>query len=550
MKNILTLYKILTKNAEMRLPKKGSKGTMYLALGIIALSCIMIPCCLIIGFITYIMTLALELSNAPTGGLLAEIHIMSAMSMIFGVLVIFNIMFFSSDREHLVPLPFKSYEIMAGKFLYSYLAESVMEFMILISMFVGFFIAKPNGIISILSAIIGIVLIPLLPLCYCVIISLIIFGLIKNIHRTKIINHLSTIIMLIFIGLFLLSFKDMGGITVDNYLATLGDNSNLFSRILNKIFFTVPFLLKAIESNSIINLLFYLLTNAAMILVMLVLGNYLYQPCLYAVGAMGDSKKKNANKAAMANVKSPFWSYISKEYKVLIRTKAYNNNCFFINLLWPFGAGLLFYLGRNKEGIQKIIESYRQGLDNAHVIICICIVLLSFIATAMNSIASTSFTREGAHLSLVKYIPIPYKTQMYAKEFVSISITYPPLLLTLAILAYVFNFSIINFIFYSVVILLCVVITTVMGLYLDSAAPHSTWDDEYSALRGNMNTFFDMAIIMVLSLIICGVCFVIYNFTSIGIVGFQILILLIPLIIAILCTIVGHNKIVANMEEM
>ena len=98
MKNILTLYKILTKNAEMRLPKKGSKGTMYLALGIIALSCIMIPCCLIIGFITYIMTLALELSNAPTGGLLAEIHIMSAMSMIFGVLVIFNIMFFHIFR--------------------------------------------------------------------------------------------------------------------------------------------------------------------------------------------------------------------------------------------------------------------------------------------------------------------------------------------------------------------------------------------------------------------------------------------------------------------
>lgn len=550
MQNIITLYKTLTKNAEMRMPSRGTKGAIYMSLGIIALSCIMIPCCLIVGFISYIMTLALVEANAPTNGLLAEIHIMSAFSMVFGILVIFNILFFSSDREHLIPLPFKSYEILTGKFFFSYMAESVMEFMILISMFIGFFIGYFPGIISIIAAIIGVILIPLLPLVYCAIISLLIFGLIKGIHNTKLLNHISTIVMIAFIGLFLLSFKDMGGITVENYVTTLANDTNLFSKVLNKLFFTVPVLLDAIENNNILSLLLYIILNIVMLGIMIVIGNFLYQPCLYAVGALGDSKKKKVEIAKTSKERSQFLSYIIKEYKVLLRTRAYSGNCFYINLLWPLGATLYLYLNRNKEGLQRIIQLYQEGNDNSYVIFGMIFVALSFVACAMNSIASTAFTREGAHLSLVKYIPVPYRTQMYAKEFISVSVTYPALLLVLVVFAVVFKVSPLWFIYYAVLILACVTITTVIGIMLDSSSPHSTWDDEYSALRGNLNTFFDMAIMMVMSVIICGVCFILYTYTPIGIKGFHTILLLIPTISAIICLTVGQKRVIQNMIEM
>ena len=128
MNNIFSLYSVLAKNSEMKVPKNEEKGTLYLSLGIIALSCIMIPCCLIVGYVSYIITKALIAAGAPTGGLLAQIQIMSAFSMIFGILVIFNVLFFSSDREHLMPLPIKTSHILTAKFLYSYVAESIMEF--------------------------------------------------------------------------------------------------------------------------------------------------------------------------------------------------------------------------------------------------------------------------------------------------------------------------------------------------------------------------------------------------------------------------------------
>ena len=153
MKNVISLMRVFMKNAEMRVPKKGGKGSMYLALGIIAVSCIMIPCCLIVGFVSYIMTEALAGVGAPAAGLQAEIHIMSAFSVVFGMLVIFNILFFSSDREHLMPMPFKSHEILLAKFFYAYWAESIMEFMILISMFIGFFIAYGVNIVFVTGGI-------------------------------------------------------------------------------------------------------------------------------------------------------------------------------------------------------------------------------------------------------------------------------------------------------------------------------------------------------------------------------------------------------------
>lgn len=550
MSNILTLYKVLSKNVEMKLPKQGAKGAMYMSLGILAASCIMIPCCIIVGFISYIMTLALEAVSVPSRGLLAEIHIMSACSMVFGILVIFNILFFSSDREHLVPLPFKSHELLAGKFLFSYMAESVMEFMILLSMFIGYFIACFNGIVSVIAAIIGVVLIPLLPLVYCVIISLIVFGLIKGIHNTKLINHVSSIVLLLFVALFLISFKDMGAITVDNYITTLANDTNLFTNILNKIFFTVPFLLNAIDNNSIISLIIYIALNAAMVGVMLILGKFLYQPCLYAVGALGDTKKKNKEKITNIAEKSQFNAYISKELKVLLRTKAYSGNCFYINLIWPLGMALFLYLNRNKDGLQILKYNYNLGHGNALVVVGLVTLALPFIACAMNSVASTAFTREGAHLSLVKYIPVPYKTQLLAKEFISVLVTFPPLLLTLIIFGVYININPLWYIYYGILIFINIIITTVVGVMLDSASPHSTWDDEYSALRGNLNTFFDMAVMMVLALLIACICFILYNYTSIGIIAFHICLITIPLVLAILCVVVGQKRIINNMIEM
>ena len=552
MRNALSLFRVLYKNTEMPRPKAGSRGRLYNSLGVIAICCIMLPCCAVVGYISYVMGYALINVDSPMAGLQTEIHILSAFSMVFGFLVIFNVMFFSSDREHLMPLPFKSEEILLAKFAHSYLAESVMEFLILLSMFIGFFIAflpvYGACVISVISGLIAVFLIPLAPLCYCSIISLILMAFLKNIKSRKIISQVYSIVFFLFVALFLFSFKDMGNITVENYIDSLANNSNLFNNVLNGFFFTVPLLLLAIEQNSILYLLLYILANAAVVAVMLFLGKYLYQSGLYTVASLGSGKKRALDTIHVKKI-SPFVSYLKKEFRVLMRTRAYYHNCIFINLLWPVAALLLLIFQHEKEIMQQLIYFFSNGYPNAYILFDISVIAVSFIATSMNSLASTAFTREGAHLSLIKYIPVSYKTQMNAKGLVSVIVSYPALLLTMLIAGIGLHIPPLWYLYYAVLILAAVVISTLLGLYLDSSHPHTSWDDEYSALRGNLNAFFDMALIMVITVIICGIGFILSYVTKMT-TGTHIFYGVVMVLGTIICLLIFPKKIIRNMKEL
>ncbi len=549
MHNSYALFRVLMKNSEMKLPKEGHRGTAYLSLGMIALCCIMIPCCLVVGFVSYVMTEALTAAGSPLNGLLAEIHIMSAFSVVFGLLVIFNILFFSSDREHLVPLPFKSHEILAAKFAYAFWAESMMEFMVLLSMFIGFFISYGWHPVGILAGLTATFLIPLLPMAYCAIIGLLIMLLLGKIRNINIFHHLSTIILLLFIALFLLSFRDMGDITVENYVNSLADNSNLFVTVLNKVFYAVPFLLYALEYNSLPALLLYIAACLFSVVVLLFLGKYLYQPGLYTAAALGSAKKTSANIDRYIVKRSHFRACLQKEWLVLTRTKAYSVNCVLINLLWPLAMLIFLYTGRNKETLPHLIALYQSGNEKLALFLALGVVAVTFLATAMNSLASTAFTREGAHLSLIKYIPVRYRTQLYAKAAVGVFITFPAMLFCIIIMGAVMRITPLYYLYYSLLSLAVIILTTVIGLVLDSTHPHDTWDDEYSALRGNLNSFFDMALVMVISILIITVSLLVYEFTPMGLTAFHILLAAILCAAAVLSVIFGEKKILENMKS-
>lgn len=549
MNNAYTLFKVLMKNTEMKLPKEGKKGTTYLSLGIIALCCIMIPCCFVVGFVSYIMTEALTAAGSPLNGLLAEIHIMSAFSIVFGVLVIFQILFFSSDREHLVPLPFRSHEILAAKFSYAFFAESIMEFLVLFSMFVGFFLSYGWHPVGILTACAATFLIPLLPMVYCALLGLIVMSLLKNIKNTNLLHQLSSLILLAFVALFLLSFRNLSGITIENYVNSLAGNTNLFVEVLNKVFFTVPFLLYALEKNSILALIMYLLLSMVAVAVLLFAGHFLYPICLYSVAALGTGKKELHLSTIKLKKRTPFFACLQKELRVLTRTKAYSVNCVFINLLWPILIVLAFSVGKNKDTMVHFLSLYQSGNAKAGLFVTLGIITMTFLATAMNTIASTAFTREGAHLSLLKYIPVPYKIQVYAKAFVSILITYPAILLCLILLTINLSLSLWSFVYYGITTLCIIILTTVLGMVLDSAHPHSTWDDEYSALRGNLNAFFDMAIVMVVSFLVVSISILLLEFTRISLPALRLALLVLLLVSTLLAAKKGLEAVTQNISS-
>ena len=565
------LYSTLMKNSEMSLPSEGTKGRIYLSFGIVAVTCIMLPCCIAMGVISNMLTQSMISTEglvgingivnqgAMTNGLISLLHILSAFSMVFSLLVIFNVLFFSADLEYLVTLPLKPVEILRGKFFHTYVAESIMEFLILFSVFVGYFIAAggrfiglgPGAAVAVIAALCGTVLMPLLPLVYCALVSFILMALLKNVHNKKIFHRSAYIFLLLFIFLFLASFNGLGGISVENYMDSLAGNDNLFMTVCNGIFFTTPILCKAIETGNILLLLLYLALNLAALLIMLTLGSLLYPSCLYAAAALGAKRTHSDIDRKMFKVQSPLVSYLKKEIKTLLRTRAYASNCIWINLLWPIGIFILLFTSGNNATLSYFIDLYRDGsYPRAELILLIAIIAISFIATAMNSLASTAFTREGQHTDLIKYLPMDLGNQLIAKALIALLPTSLSLIMTILVIAFYIGVSPLTTIYYCALSVFSVILTIVIGLYMDSSAPYTDWSDEYSALRGNLNNFFNMAIAMVIAVFVCAFAFLLFEFTPISIEAESIIVLAGLIIIDIPAVILGRKLILRNMEEM
>ena len=552
-KSITSLTSILSKNSEMKLPEK----TGYKVLALIAVSCIMIPCTVIVGFISYVMTEALLEAGSPGGGMLFEMQILSAFSMIFGILVIFSVLFFSSDREHFVTLPIPAHHLMMGKFLYAYFAESVMEFMVLIAVFLGYFLAIGKNIsvmtalnpISIIASILGVALIPLVPMIYCAIFSLILMAVLRGVKDTKIFYRMSTIFLLLFAGLFVYSLRGIGEINMENYVESLGSGKNLLLRTLNIVFFPVPWLSNAISGGSIVYLLLYIVGNVGLLGILYLLGKALYQTGLYTAASLGSSKKADVKESDI-KLESQFKASFMKELRVILRTKAFSGNCAYINILWPAGTAALFHFTKDKAGMASFIEMYQSGRDRADMILIMAVLGISFIATALNSLASTSFTREGQHLSLIKFIPVPYEIQMYAKAFLSFIFTYPAILLTDIIICIYMKTPFYIGVFYAIIMFLAHVLATIIGMMMDSSSPYVEWDDEYSALRGNLNTFFNMAIMMLISVVFIVLGLILYELLKLPILVYYMVVFIGLTIATVRMFVVGKRQILLNMERL
>lgn len=512
--DVKILFDIFRKGTAAYLPQKK----LYRFLAALVLILILIPCIAVVGFFSYVMTEALIEVGNPGGGMLFEMQVLSAFSMVFGTWVIFSVLFFSSDREHLSTLPVLAVHLMSAKFLYSYIAESAMEFFVLLSVFGGYYLAvyryaDTAGItnpVSVIAALLGTFLLPLIPMIYCALFCLLLMALLKGIKNANTFFHATTVLTLLFGGLFVASVRNLGEVNIDNYLEVLGSGNDMFLRTLNIIFFPVPWLSKAVSEGSLIHLLLYLGANILLCLLFYLMGGALYQEGLYTAAALGSRQKKGIKESDLQP--SPvLLSNIKKELRVLIRTKAFANNCVYVNLILPVCAFMLFHFMKEQGSMASFISLYQKNMGRARVTVMIVMIALGFIATAMNSVASTAFTREGAHLDLVKYIPVPYTTQILAKAATSFIITYPVLLVTCVIICIYLKPSLPLALLYAVMLLLSHIISLAMGMCLDSNSPYTIWDDEYSALRGNVNTFFNMGVVMLMTLVITFLSYMLYE---------------------------------------
>lgn len=529
-------------------PNGEKKVKIYNRFGMIAFIGIMLPISILVGYITFVLTDLLFAFNGNAYGLLSELDLISAFAMIFGIPLMFSVLFFSSDLSFLTALPVSPTSLYVARFWHTFKAENVMTSNVLYAIYIGYFIAavKNTGFafalnpIAILASVVGLYGALILPLIYCSILALLLMLVLRKINRTDIYYHTSLVMFVIFALMFLLSFRGYGRISVMDYIDTMVLSNNDFTNICNVLFPTNYLTTLALTTHNVLPLIYAVLIVAALYALSVLTAFLTYRKGLFAAAVIGNKKASRKMLSANGGHKV-FASLVIKEYKVLTRTMTYRMNCVYANLLWPIAA-VIFIVEAPKFEFFKIF-AYKLGNGDplSHVILFAVIIAMAFIASGLNSIASTSFTREGVHLDMLKYLPAPLEKQIKAKVLIAILFTFIPEVLAVAVIAV--RFGIVYMMpLYILVTFVCILIATIIGTLMDSISPYTVWSDELSALRGNLNCFFNLAAEMVFALIIGGISYGIFLMSSNAVITIAV--------VSVILVLVGIAGVLAGLPHV
>lgn len=511
MKTYAKLVRTFLISGEMPKAEKKNKVKFYVTLGIIATIFIFIPCFLLMAFLVGTTTMGIKeeiLANSMYAenignGLLLVIQFICIFSMIFGFNIILNTFYFSGDIKHILPLPIKPRTLISSKFMAVLISESVMEFLFLLAAFLGFLIVTDFNVITTTMSIIGVFTLPILPLVYCGMITLLIMRFTKLIKNK---NNVLTLVLLgiiIIIGIIAIGYVNNDSIT--EFVKMLATGQIGFIDVMNYIFPSTYFLVDAIANGNIGAFIIYLLINAFAYVLFMMLADKFYIPGVKRISNNAIHQKESINKV-LSNTKKENYkkTYLMKELKILTRTPSFFSNFILSNLLWPIVIILIYLIQGQDNIISEFINHYKQQEALGLLVVFISVFAISAILTTANSIASSSISREGKHFPFMKYIPINYKTQLNIKALVSIIISFGFNFVYLLIISYYLEATLIDFLIFALVSLLSCIFFTYLGIYLDTINPKLIWEDELNALRGNENTFFSMAISMIVASVLGG----------------------------------------------
>ena len=414
--------------------------------------------------------------------------------------------YFSNDIEYLLPWPLRAAQIVGAKFTAVLFNENIIQTMLMISCVAGYGTAVSMNPGGWLLSLVGILTLPVLPLAYCGIVSILIMGITRVIRSKDVIQKLSVGIVVVILLVLVMSIGSLQELDINAYLWSLTEQEHGFLQVMNRIFPTVPLFVETFTQCSFPALVKYLGWNILAIAVMLALAELFYFRGV--TGLAGVAKRTKTEKGQWAKAAgrehSPFVAYLQKEIRILLRTPTFFTNCVAVNFIWPLFVYAVYKIQRYQYTLTEFRQMYAERNEKLILLMLLGIVGLSVLMTSLSSISSNAISREGKHFSFMKYIPVSYLVQWNAKAVVGIIFPAAGILLYWIPMCIALQVPLSHLVIYILLCLLAVSFVSYLGIYIDSIQPKLIWDDELSSLRENFNTFFAMGIALVVMAVLCG----------------------------------------------
>lgn len=530
MTNYLSLVKVFIRSLSMTKPStKKQMIVTKILLALVSLF-IILPFVVVSGLFIYTVTNSLVEYNYETIGLEFMCILLCVFTFIFSFNVILNELYFTGDIENLLPLPLKPREIVGAKIASIFCAESLVQLLVIFFSVIGFFFALGLSFKNFLLGIIGMITLPMIPIIYCSIISLLIMSFTRFIKNKETIRKVGLVFVLAVLMLFVYFLGVLQNFDLELYIEGFVNGDQTFLHVMRGILPHINLFIDILVTGSIRSLLLYILVNIGFIVVLLVLADVCYFKGVVGLSSKDtESKKSSSNILNNIKVENPTNSYFKKEIFTLFRTSSYFLNCILINFIWPIFVYVICKLKFPDLTLSKLKNLVTSTDNNTLIIIFMFVIGVSILLPALNSIASSSFSREGKNFYFMKYIPMDYSNQVYVKLLVSFIIAFIGVNVFSLIFYLVIGLKVSTAFIFLIISFLAILFICSLGIIIDSINPKLVWDDELNALRENSNNFIVMGISIFMFIVLAGLCYLLYKSFGLALAFTSILLILILL---------------------
>lgn len=487
MHKYLSLTRVLLKNSIGMLSDGKSSRKLNAFLYVVLILC-MIP----LSFVLYMMydaSIQQLMQLHQEGAVLAMgFYISALITFLFSIFLIPSIFYFSKDSETLLAFPLPPQTILSAKFSVCLVYEYAFTFVVCLPLFLAYASNMDVAWSYVPFALVIFLTLPMYPLILSSIITMLLMRFVpffKNRDRFNMIAGVLSIV-LAFGFSFIMNSNSMSDDPSAMLMILIQGNNSLIS-LFSKIFPSIPFASNALIYGDILQIFVYLLITTAALAVLVLASKW-----LYFKGAIGFSETKSQRRVLSAKdyqkvrQHSKVRTYLIKELRLLLRTPAYALNCISMVLIIPIML-LVIYVSADIKTLLEELPDLSYYLDDMLPCAIISALAFGFLFSNINLISATAISREGSHLSFMKYIPMPLHQQLLAKVLSGILFSLISMLATVICLYFIFPILPTSWYLLGALFSIpTIILGNYIALFLDILRPKLVWEQEAAAVKQNV----------------------------------------------------------------
>lgn len=475
-----------------------------------------------IGLYTYMMIQLYKggLSiNAPQMVLTMAAVVSGVITLVFGIFYILSTIFLAKDAEFLASLPLSQGSIFASKFILVLLGEYPFAFSLMLPPVIIYGIGQNMGIVYYLLALICILFIPLVPLAVSSFFSLLLMNIVSRSRRRDLITVVGSIILII--GMFLVQNYLISRMP-DNeqeFLAELVKNSNLVVEYTGRAFPPAIWITKILSGTSneaAVNMAYLFIISLGAFSLVYLIASFIYQR---GATAQLEAEASTGKTRLSYRSTSQMLAIFRNELLIILRTPVYALNSLVMIFVAPLLMMMPMFGGNfaNDPDLQFLFGMIEKGASTPLFPLIVAGVITLFVL--INPAVSSTFSREGKNIWILKNIPVKPETQVYGKLLAGYSISLIGAVLSAVMAMLSLRIPLAATVMAIILSAAALVPISAVGIYIDLMRPKLVWNNPQEAIKQNFNVVVAMLLGFV-ALTIFGVIgyfvatFVPYTFTA------------------------------------